>query len=85
MTGYPKVRHRTIDTATRVYQVQVQLGPRQPWRVLGKVQRFGSLPSMQCWKALADADGASWTRSRVTRGDATADLVTQQLHIGQEN
>lgn len=74
--GYPKVRHRTIDAATCRYQVLVQESPGQPWRVLGVVQRFGSLPSLRGWKALGDAAGAEWTRKRQTRGEASADMVT---------
>lgn len=74
--GYPKVRHRTVDAPSCRYQVLVQEAPRAPWRVLGQVQRFGSLPSMRGWAAKRDADGAAWsTPLRLTRGDASQAMV----------
>lgn len=71
--GYPKLSYRTVDAGRHVYEVLVQDQPRGPKQVIGQVQRFGSLPSMQRWSACARKRGG-WTRSRSSRADAAADL-----------
>lgn len=67
-----KLRYSRIGPST--YEVLRQNKPREPWIVLGVVQRFGSLPSMQYWKALLVGDG-KWSPSRDTRDKARADLI----------
>jgi hypothetical protein len=73
--GYPKLRYRKL--AGHQYELFVQpdrgVSPVQ----IGVVRRYGSLPSMQAWKAQGNWPGAKETRSRQLRGDAGADLWSE--------
>jgi hypothetical protein len=53
------------------------------WTHLGRVQRFGSLPSMRGWCGLP-VGGGEWTRKRQTRPQAADDLVNlKQNELGR--
>jgi len=64
---------RCTRIAEHTYEVYRQNEPRKPWVLLGVVQRYGRLPSMQSWRALLVNDG-QWSPSRGTRKAAIKDL-----------
>ena len=70
--GYPKLRYRTMGD--HLYEMTVQAAFHDPHVPVGWVQRYGSLPSCQKWRARGNWPGAAETRSRQSRGDAGADL-----------
>jgi hypothetical protein len=68
-----KTRYRCIGDHR--YEVLRQVRPGEPWILLGIVQRSGSLPSMQGWRALLAGDSPfGWMPKRRTRKLAAADL-----------
>ena len=73
--GYPKLRFRKVDLDSHpLYEVTVQAAFHDPHIPIGWVQKYGSLPSCQKWRARGNWPGAEETRSRESRGDSAADL-----------
>jgi hypothetical protein len=70
------MKTRCTKIAEHAYEVYGQNGPRKPWVLLGVVQRYGRLPSMQSWRALL-VNNHKWSPSRGTRKDAIKDLVNR--------
>lgn len=77
-TTGPRTRCRS-RRVNHVYDVQVQDRPGGRWVTVGRVKRFGSLPSMQSWRAIGDGEGQEWTRPQDTRAAAIADLLKEHL------
>jgi hypothetical protein len=67
-TTYRQIAAHTYEVCT-----QETTGVLTTWRLLGTVQRFGSLPSMQSWRARPY--GGSWGPPRRTRNKARNDLI----------
>jgi hypothetical protein len=71
-----KTRYRCIGDHR--YEVLRQVRPGEPWILLGIVQRSGSLPSMQGWRALLAGGGPfGWMPKRRTRDAARQDLLNR--------